>query len=571
MTLHEFKVQLNNVFDDDLHTRQWHNIVDWTIMGLILVSTVQVFLSTFDSIAERYSTALLWVDWITQIFFTVEVTLRIWNADMLDPKYKGFMGRVRYCFSFYGLIDVLSTYPFYINMFTAIPYSLLKVFRIARLLRVFRYMHSFKMLSAAIRSKKSELLVSLQFLTIVTVILSFILYFVEHEAQPEVYENGWRSVVWAFAQYIQDPGGFADMPPITLTGQIISVIVGILGIAIFAVPAGLIGSGFTEVMEEEQKDKELKNNITRIAHSFKFDKDQQHTNLFHVPRYKPVSSIVSRKFMSEQSIIETIEKSDCFHLYNLADSVNRSDRPDDKLVVVNYKKNRPYGCCIDRKSKVTIVATSGYTEPIGSWYAYHVAKLGGFNFVSREVELDPDNPVTYYTINNVDDCPNMRFFLDDIDSLSNKEDSWVIFLLQATGPQIGDNRRPHQLHFCFGPKGDATYSSPEIRIKDKELFEQMYVDMDETMKSVYELYSDKNKYYGVNAKTNPAAYLKCPNNFTLRIESIVSVFSTNFLAVAKTISEVFNRNFEPGVEKPIPPEMLERRKGHDFGMDDYVD
>ena len=61
------------------------------------------------------------------------------------------------------------------------------------------------------------------------------------------------SVIWAFAQYIGDPGNFADTPPITFTGRIIACIIGILGIAIFAVPAGLIGSAFTEVMEKDEK------------------------------------------------------------------------------------------------------------------------------------------------------------------------------------------------------------------------------------------------------------------------------------------------------------------------------
>lgn len=569
--LKSIKEELNRVFDDNLHTKQWHNIVDYVIIGFIVISTIEVFLTTFDVITEKYEPVLRVIDWITQIFFTIEVTLRIWNADMLDPKYKGFWGRVRYCFSFYGLIDFLSTYPFYFSFFVPIPYMALKVLRVARLFRVFRYMHSFKLLANALRSKKSELLVSMQFLVIITLILSFILFFVEHDAQPENYDNGLYSVIWAFAQYVGDPGGFGEYPPITVTGQIIAFIVGLLGIAMFAVPAGLIGSGFTEVMEEEQHEKQLKENISRIKHSFKFNKNQRHTNLFYVPRYKPVSSIVSRKFLSEQTILETVEKSDCFHLYNLAESVDRSDQPEDKLVIVNYKKNRPYGCCIDRHSKVTIVATSGFSEPIGSWYAFHVAKIGGFNFVSKEVEVDPDNPITYYNIHNVDDCPNMRLFLEDIDRLSNQEDSWVIMMLEATGPQKGEKRRPHHLHFCFGPKGDDTFTSPDIRIKDQALFEQMYVDMEETMRTTFELLSDKNKYYGVSPVTNTAMFLKCPNVFTLRIEAFVSVFSDAFLATAKTIADVFNRHFEPDVEKQLPPEMVTRPLGHDFGMDDYID
>ena len=100
-----FKQELNRVFDDNLHTKQWHNYVDYAIIGFIVLSTIEVFLSTYDSIVERYGPWLHVIDYLTTAFFTIEVSLRIWNADQLDPKYKGFWGRVRYCFSFYGLID----------------------------------------------------------------------------------------------------------------------------------------------------------------------------------------------------------------------------------------------------------------------------------------------------------------------------------------------------------------------------------------------------------------------------------------------------------------------------------
>lgn len=562
-----FKEELNHVFDDNLHTKQWHNIIDYVIIGFIVLSTIEVFLTTFDSITGKYEPVLKVVDWITQIFFTIEVTLRIWNADMLDPKYKGFWGRVRYCFSFYGLIDFLSTYPFYLSFFMPVPYMMLKALRVARLFRVFRYMHSFKLLANAIKSKKSELLVSMQFLVIVTLILSFILFFVEHAVQPENYNNGWYSVVWAFAQYVGDPGGFGEYPPITVAGQVIAFIVGILGIAMFAVPAGLIGSGFTEVMEDEQKEKNIQDNINRIVHSFKFEKEQQYTNFFHVPPYKSLNSILTRKFIPENDIIEAIENSECLHLYNLADSFNKQDNPTDKIVVVNYFKNRPYGCCIDRNSKVTLICTSGPSEPISSWYAYHIAKIGGFNFVSKEIEVDPDNPVTYYNITSKEKCPNLQLFLDDIDNLSRWDDSWAIVMVASVGPMS----RPHQLHFCYSPtKHDTTYDNPAIRIHDTELFEQLYQDMSHEMEEKFEYHCDKNEYYILNSKTNLIHFIKQPNAFALRFESKVNILDSKKLYSAKTIADVINRNLEPGVKKPIPPEMLARPEGHDFGMGDYV-
>ena len=565
--IEKFRHELNRVFDDNLHTKQWHNYVDYAIIGLIVISTVEVFLSTYDGIVEKYSKWLHFVDYFTTIFFTIEVTLRIWCADLRDEKYKGFWGRVKYCFSFYGMIDILSTYPFYLNFFVKIPYTALKALRIARLLRIFRYMKAFSILKRAIIAKKQEMVVSLQFLCIVTLILSFILFFVEHEVQPEVYNNGWKSVVWAFAQYIGDPGGFAETPPISLVGRLIACVIGILGIAIFAVPAGLIGSAFTEVMDADREEEEIKGYINRILHSFKFVKDQQHTNLFCVPRYHAIETVVTRKFIPQADIIKAVEASDCLHLCNLAMSVHRQDNPDDSIVIVNYFKNRPYGCCIDRGSKVTIVFTSGYTEPLTGWFAYHIAKLGGFNYVSKEIEVDPDNQVTYYNIENEDDCPNMKLFLDDIRQFAEREGSWVIPILEATGPKS----RPHQIHFCYNTrKKDESYDDPDALISDYEAFDKAYTRMEEVMDQKFNYKCDKNYWYGIQKGKNIGYHVNAANCFTLRVEAYLWIFNSGYVDVAKTIADVFNEAFEPEVRKVLPPEMVERRKGHDFGFSDYI-
>ena len=564
--IQSFKQELARVFDDNLHTKQWHNYVDYAIIGLIILSTVEVFLSTYDGIVEKYGIWLKVVDYFTTAFFTIEVSLRIWCADLIDDKYKGFWGRVRYCFSFYGLTDILSTYPFYLHFFMPMPYVALKALRIARLLRVFRYLKAFNVLSRAMRAKKDEMWVSVQFLTIITLILSFVLFFVEHEAQPEVYNNGWKSVLWAFAQYIGDPGNSADTPPITITGRVIACIISVLGIAIFAVPAGLIGSAFSEVMEkDEQKEKTL-NHIDRIVRSFKFDKDQQNTNLFYVPRYQPISTITTRKFLTEEQIIKAVELSDCLHLYNLANAVNRADEPVDKLVVVNYLKNTSYGTCIDRGSKVTIVSTSGFSEPMTSWFAYHIAKLGGFNYVAKEVELNPDNPITYYNIADVKACPNLQLFLDDINRLAARSGSWVIPILGATGLK----NRPEQLHFCYNTtRGDDSYNDSKSLLHDYATFDKMYNEMASVAEEKYDYHLDKNKWYAIQP-INVGHFIKADNVFTLRIEERLYVFSNTFLALAKSIADVFNHAFEPDIEKQLPLEMLKRPIGHDFGMTDYI-
>ena len=196
------------------------------------------------------------MDLITLVFFTIEVSLRIWVVPAINPKFKGWKGRLKYCLTFYGAVDVLSTFPFYLQWIFPLPvaaFKLPRTARVVRTIRIGRYSKSFHLLSNAICEKRSELIVSMQFLIVDTVILSLILFFSVHDAQPDVYKNGVISVLWAFAQYIGDPCQFADTPPITGVGRIIACIVGLLGIAIVAVSAGIIGAGFTEALEKEAK------------------------------------------------------------------------------------------------------------------------------------------------------------------------------------------------------------------------------------------------------------------------------------------------------------------------------
>lgn len=131
------KVKLARTLDDNLHTQQWHNIIDYVIVSMILLSTLEIFLSTF-TLGEPLQTVLRWIDYVTLIFFTVEVSLRIWVAPAINPKFAGFMGRIRYCFTFYGFIDWISTYPFFLQWFVPLPYYALKALRTARVIRLFR-------------------------------------------------------------------------------------------------------------------------------------------------------------------------------------------------------------------------------------------------------------------------------------------------------------------------------------------------------------------------------------------------------------------------------------------------
>ena len=554
--IENFKKQLARVFDSNLRTRQWENYVDYAIIGLILISTVEVFLSTYDGIVEEYGKLLHIVDYFTTICFTIEVLLRIWAADQIAPEYKGFWGRIRYCFSFYGLIDILSTFPFYVNLFVEIPYMALKILRIARLLRVFRYVKAFGILSRAIKAKKQEMLVSLQFLAIVTLILSFILFFVEHNAQPEVYDNGWKSVVWAFAQYIGDPGGFADTPPITFIGRLIACVIGVLGIAIFAVPAGLIGSAFTEVMDEDSNTEELKKN-GNLINEYMLVKSVKRANVFFSAKNISIGDLKLELGLSDAEIIKAVSNSKNLRLKNLANAINSGPKTD--MIVVNqFHVNTQYGSHIDRGSSVTIVNPLGRGDNGLSYFDWHIAQLGGFNYVANElfsrIHPDVNRRCNFYTVNEPDN-PAFREFIDDITRGMSKND-WIVII---AGEQIVKNS-PYDFHFELGgERGEASFDFEGCIPWNRDLTKQLYEDFSRTLEEKLKMKTDLHVVQPKVAPKNLARYLITQteaNVLLLTVSYDLMVFKKDVYDAIVNVANVLNRN-------------LETHKPHELNLNEY--
>lgn len=513
------KESLALVFDDDFSTKapKWNSIPDYIIIGVIILSTIEVFLSTFNVVVEHLGSILKIIDWFTVIFFTIEIVLRIWTADLLDEKYKGFWGRVRYCFSFYGFIDLVSTVPFYLNFLFPMPYSILKVFRTFRLLRLFRYMKSSRLLVKAVSSKKDEMLTSMAFLTLLTIILSFLLYFSEHAAQPELCENGWSTFLWTFAKYLGDPGKIADFTLISPWSNIIAFIVGILGVAIFAIPAGLIASGFIDAMDEEKRENKIDEFGQRMSKSFKrsgnktlrkylddhpaADSDKFKKMNFVSSRV-PVSRLQIRQGFEFKDIYDVCEKFKTFRLKNLAEAISNEEHPEDRFVVEHFPVNRPYGYCIDRLSKVTIVSASSYSDCGTGWFTYYLAKFGGFNYISKDIEVDPDELDSFFNMSpkpvynkkvrtDYDEKTdkdaieiikkkqaNRDAFIKDLKEMATGEDSWIILF----AAQINSSVNKFDFHISDSLKDESKHT-----VHDQQRYQQLLEAFDQMMKTEYKL------------------------------------------------------------------------------------
>lgn len=566
--IEKFKQNLAAVFDDNLHTKKWHNIVDWLIIGMILVSTAEIFISTFD-IDPELRKVLLWVDAFILVFFTIEVTLRIWVAPLVNPKYKGWKGRLRYCFSFNGFIDIISTYPFYLQWLIPFPVAWLRTFRtfrVVRLFRISRYMKSWKLLENTFHEKKRELIVSMQFLIIITLILSLILYFCEHEAQPENYDNGFTSVLWAFGQYIGDPGGFSENPPITGFGKAIACIVGLLGIAIVAVPAGILGSGFTEALEHERDGEKLKANQQKLAEMFERKLDRP-TGFQAINFYKSFADIQSRTGMTENDIIETAENTPGYRIFNIASTIPVANQPNDRMAVEHYIFNRPYGGLIDRGSKVTMIASASVVDAAGGTFAFYVALFGGFNFIGREI----GNKIRYKSV--YVKKPNETYteaehqYFHDLERLMNRKDAWSFDIFPSSGAQ--ELEYDTAFHFGIGnAKGDERFEGEDLLVHDIEKYKQFYAAFAKTMKEKFGLLSDNGKYHSTSVKTMWRRVLDIPadaNAVVLRTAWSAMLWNDSRLLIAKTIADCINEYILGKKDVPVPESL----KTKDIGFKGY--
>lgn len=389
MNINTIKDNLARIFDDNLRTKQWHNIVDYVIIGLIIVSTIEVFLSTIQPIEARYHTILAVIDYITIVFFTIEVTLRIWVCGVGEgnEKYQGWKGKLRYCFSFYGLVDILSTYTFYLSLFLPFSYTTFKVLRTLRLFRVFRYLKSFELLINAIKSKKQEFWISFQFLFITTIILALIAFFVENAAQPDSCGTSVQVIIWAFSQYIGDRGHFVTFQPITIVGRLIAFTIGLLQIALFAVPAGLIGSGFGEQIRSLRAKEVIDRQIKQIENYFK----KVHTKRKILDgkvagyRFLPLETLKTKLLFSDAEFLTCIRNTDTLRYRRI-----KSDESllyNDLQIVEYCEINTKYGFCARNSSQLAIISPASAKERGIGHFSSTIAENIKSNFISREILL----------------------------------------------------------------------------------------------------------------------------------------------------------------------------------------
>ena len=180
--------------------------------------------------------------------------MRIWTADLLYPGH-GFIGsRIKYIFSGMALIDLLAILPFYLTMFLPVNLIGIRAVRLVRLLRLLklnRYSDALTSIGRVFKSKSREIFASLFFVLILLVVASLMIYYAEHDAQPNQFQNAFSGLWWAVATLTTV--GYGDIYPITPVGRFLGAVIAILGIGMVAVPTSILSAGFMEVLEKNNE------------------------------------------------------------------------------------------------------------------------------------------------------------------------------------------------------------------------------------------------------------------------------------------------------------------------------
>ncbi|WP_318308774.1 ion transporter [Flagellimonas crocea] len=218
---------------------------DILLFILIIISVILVMLESIDEFDARYHSELLTLEWVVTIFFTLEYIARL--ISIKKP--------LKYVFSFYGIIDFLSTIPLYLSYILAGSQVLLAV-RAFRLLRIFRilklvkFMGEASQLQSALRASRAKIAVFIYVVLILSVIMGTLMYIVEGD------DSGFtsipKSIYWTIVTLTTV--GYGDIAPQTNLGQFLATVIMVLGYGIIAVPTGIVTAEFTKNTKDNTSD-----------------------------------------------------------------------------------------------------------------------------------------------------------------------------------------------------------------------------------------------------------------------------------------------------------------------------
>jgi len=232
-------------------------IFEVVLITTIVLNIMAIVLDSVHEIDLHYKKLFEHFEYFSVGFFTLEYIARLYSI-VEKPKYSHpVKGRLRYAVTLLAIVDLLAFLPFYIAF--SVDLRLLRMFRLMTVFRMFkimRYLHALNVFKQVLKDRKEQLVLSFFFILFILIIISFIMFYAEHDAQPEKFSSIPATMWWGIATLTTV--GYGDMVPITALGKFLGGFFAIAGVALLALPAGILSSGFFETLHNSNGKKESK-------------------------------------------------------------------------------------------------------------------------------------------------------------------------------------------------------------------------------------------------------------------------------------------------------------------------
>ena len=241
-----------------------HHLLDKVIILSVLISVVSIILETVPAIAAVSGGYFHLFEIFSVGLFTLEYIGRVYCICELEQYKQPIKGRLRYMMTIGALIDLMAILPFYLGILLKEAFDLrfLRVFRLSRLLKLTRYTGTLNTLLKAVNRERRVLFASAFIMVLLVILTASLGYELEHDAQPDKFDSIPSSMYWAVITLASV--GYGDISPITPLGKLMTMVISFIGIGIFAVPAGLMASAFTDQLRIDRETFENEFRITLI-------------------------------------------------------------------------------------------------------------------------------------------------------------------------------------------------------------------------------------------------------------------------------------------------------------------
>jgi len=232
---------------------KYSHFVEVFVALLVVANVIGIILESVPDIHEAYEAYFHAFDLFSVAVFSVEFVVRVWSYGekyFHDEDGSDWKGRKEYLFSFYGIIDFVSTVPFYLQLI--LPGADLRVLRMFRLLRIFklsRYNSAFDDMVAAVKAERDSFSSAVFLLFISCLLFSSLIYIIEGHVQPEVFPSIPAAMHWFVITIVS---GWGNVDPVTFVGTILVIFTQILSIALAAILTGVVSTAYTAQVERRQ-------------------------------------------------------------------------------------------------------------------------------------------------------------------------------------------------------------------------------------------------------------------------------------------------------------------------------